>query len=287
METLKDGSDSSTRHIVIDRVSYFRQFETPSLMKCTDELTFYNNGEELSSVKYTLNDFLPSLHIFDSTGNQLEFYGSTDSKNKKSLEINIDFPYEKPFYSGEYRTIRLEYIQEAETLENLGAMIIIPLHENASIYTFIEQCEHYEFIVRYGILDKGGEVVDNTNLNINRGDSFFHIYFKVTQNNNSLYLHIEHKIAKTLSRWYNMGAAFGIISFISIPILYHYNPLYIRGIATSASFVISYLFIIKGWLFSKNMDKKLQDHDSFYKYLIWLIFLEVIFMLLHYSIKFI
>lgn len=284
METLKDGSDSSTRQIVIDRVRHFRQFETPTLMKCVDELTFYNNGEELSSVKYTLNDFLPSLHVFDSTGNQLEFYGSTDSKNKESLEINIDFPYERPLYSGEYRTIRLEYIQEAEALENLGAKIIIPLHEGTSIYTFIEQCEHYEFIVRYGILDKGGEKVDNTNLNINRGDSFFHIYFKVTQNNNSLYLHIEHKIAKTLSGWYNMGAAFGVISFISIPILYHYNPLYIRGIATSASFVISYLFIIKGWLFSKNMDKKLEYYDSFYKILICLIFLEVIFMLLHYSI---
>lgn len=52
--------------LILDRVRHFRQFETPSSMKCIDEITFLNNGEELSSVKYDIEYFRPFLHIFDS-----------------------------------------------------------------------------------------------------------------------------------------------------------------------------------------------------------------------------
>ena len=279
----KEGLKHEVVQIIIDRVRHFRKFETPSLMKCIDEITFLNNTEEeIETVTYTLDDFLPGLHIFDSTGEQLEFYGSGHSGNKVGREIDIDFPSDKPLLGGRYKTLRFEYIRE--TVKNaVGAKIKIPLPEHASIYTFIEQCENYEFTVSYGILDKNKEEVGNVDLKIIRGNSFFNIYFKAPEKESNLYIILDHKVAKTVLNWYKMGAIFGFISAIAIRFLYHYNPQNVVGIATASSFVISYLFIIKGWLFTKNMDRSLKKMDLLYQILICLIFLEITIMLLHYS----
>lgn len=289
MDMGKDNSESSAEQIIIDRVRHFRQFETPSLMKCVDEITFYNTGQELPTIKYILGTFRPSLHIFDSNGQQLEFYSSTNSEKKENREIYIDFPKQKPLSNGEFRTIKLEYVQEVKASLSDKLKLTIPLHETASVYTFIEQCENYGLSVHYGVLDANNCKVENLNQTIVKGDSFFNIYYKAVKNNSNLYLFIvlQHKITKTLSDWYNMSIIFGVISAISLPFLYHYNPYGVTGIATYAAFVISYLFIIKGWLFSKNMDKKMIKYDKRYQYLIWVIFLEITLMTIHYGIIFI
>ena len=95
MNVEKNSSESGTEEIIIDRVRHFRRFIIPSLMKCIDEITFYNTGKELNGVKYALEYFRPSLHIFDSNGEQLEFYGAKDSR-ESGREIYIDFPKHRP-----------------------------------------------------------------------------------------------------------------------------------------------------------------------------------------------
>ena len=275
-----------TKQLIIDRVRHFRRFETPYFLKCIDEITFYNTGKEVSSVKYTLDTFLPSLHIFDSNGELLEFYGCSDAGDNECLDIEINFPNNRPLSCEDYRTIRLEFIQEVDPLELKRTLIRIPVNETASLYIFLELPDNYIFSrLHYGILDKNNDdELENVNLTVKKGEYFLNISSKPIENTANLYIIFEHEIRKTLSGWYNMGVVFGIISAVSIPFLYLSNYSEAIGIAKLASFVISYLFIIKGWLFTKNMDKALIHLDSKYRFLIYLIFLEITLMILHYII---
>ncbi|MCK4798452.1 MAG: hypothetical protein KAT05_13815 [Spirochaetes bacterium] len=280
-----NSKDSGTETIEIDRVRIFRKFETPSLMKCVDEITFYNKGEDASGVYYLVNGFLPALHIFDSNGEQLNFDGYSND-DKSGLEII--FPADRLLKSEEYRTIRLEFIQEEKPLEYEALLITLPLYETASVYAFIEQCENYDLIVNYGVFDTDFNEVKNVELEVKEGEKFFHIFSKANMNNNStIYILPEHKIPETLSRWYKMSSCFGGITLLSTPILYHYNPIGISRIVTTAALVITYFFFIKSWLFSKNIDKTIMKYDTIFRIMIWIIFFEIIIISLHYSYVFI
>lgn len=278
METRND----CTNQLIIDRVRHFQRFETPFSLKCNEEITFRNTGEDLSSVTYILDAHRPTLYIFDTNGEQLEFYGCSDDDKRK---IEINFPMNRPLYCGDYRTIRLEYVREVNPKYLKQTLIKIPVNETASLYVSLELPENYIFSrLHYGILDKNNDDLKSVELDFRKGDSVLNISSKPIKNTANLYIIFEHEMRGTLSGWYYMGSIFGIISLVSIPILYIYNPSDIVRISTSGSFVISYLFIIKGWLFTKNMDKDLIHIDSRYRYLIWIIFLEIILMALHYSL---
>lgn len=280
-------SELATQQITIDRVRHFRRFKTPSLMECIDEITFYNTGEKISSVGYVLDSFVPSLHIFDSNGNQLEFHGNHEDENR--FEIRIDFPEDKAISQDQFRTIRIEYITEVKPAEVKNVLITVPLHETASVYVFLEECDNYDFsTIHYGALDDKLGAIENANLTVYRGESFWHIAAKATKNNSGLlYIIFKQKITETLSSWIIMGLIFGSISIIFIWPSYHFNPLNAVGITTYAGFTTSYLFIIKGWLFSKNMDKKLIQYDLYYRSLILILFLEITGVIIHYNIIFI
>lgn len=279
-------SELAEQQITIDRVRYFRRFKTPSLMECIDEITFYNTGGEISSVEYILDSFSPSLHIFDSNDNQLEFHGDHDDENEIGFEIRIDFPVDKAMSKDEFRTIRIKYIKEVKPEALKKILMTVPLHETASVYVFLEECDNYDFsTIHYGVVDENYDLVENANMTVYRGESFWHISSKAAKNNSGLlYIIFKHKIAKTLSLWIIMGLTFGLISAFFIWRSYHFNPSNALGITTYAGFTISYLFIIKGWLFSKNMDKRLIQYDFLYILLIFVLFCEITGIIVHYNI---
>lgn len=283
-------SEFAVQQITIDRVRHFRRFKTPSLIECIDEITFYNTGGEISSVEYILDSFSPSLHIFDSNGNQLEFHGDhedeDEDENEIGFKIRIDFPIDKAMSQGEFRTIRIEFIKEVNPETFKDVLITVPLHETASVYVFLEECDNYDFsTIHYGALDENYNLVENDNMTVYRGESFWHIASKAAKNNSGLlYIIFKHKITKTLHSWIIMGLIFGFISAFFIWRSYHFNPSNAVGIATYTGFIISYLFIIKGWLFSKNMDKKLIQYDLSYRFLISILFFEITGILVHYNI---
>ncbi len=279
-------SELAAQQITIDRVRHFRRFKTPSLMECIDEITFYNTGREISSVEYILDSFSPSLHIFDSNGNQLEFHGDHDDENEIGFEIRIDFPVDKAMSQDEFRTIRIEYIKEVKPEALKKILMTVPLHETASVYVFLEECDNYDFsTIHYGVVDENYDLVENANMTVYRGESFWHIASKAAKNNSGLlYIIFKHKITKTLHLWILMGLIFGFISAFFIWRSYHFNPSNAVGIITYTGFIISYLFIIKGWLFSKNMDKKLIQYDFSYRFLIFILFAEILGILVHYNI---
>ena len=284
----KDDSELAAQQIVIDRVRHFRKFETPFLMKCVDEITFYNSGEELQSVDYVLDEFRLCLHIFDSYGTQLEFHGNSKDENNTGSEIHIDFPKDRAISQNEFKTIRLEYITENNCINLTNVKITAPLPENASVYVFLEECENYDFsTIHYGVLDENYDEVKDAHLTVSKGDSFLNVSSKATEiNNSTLHIIFNHKITKTLSAWIKMGLIFGSASALSIWPSYHFNPSNAMGITTYVGFAISFLFIIKGWLFSKNMDKKLISYDLYYRLLIWILFFEIAGVILHYNFIF-
>lgn len=279
MHTGKNSSELETGQIIIDRVRYFHQFETPSSIKSIEEITFNNKGAGVSSIEYYLGAFRPFLHIFDSNGEQLEFCGCADVENEPSYKIKIEFPKERHLDYGKCRTIRLEYVQKVKEMDVRIARIIAYWPGTANIYTFIKQCENYEFIVHYWVEDKENNELENV-LKVEKGSSFIHLYSKAIKNDCNIIINLEHKIPSSLSKWYNIGATFGIISFVSIPILYNYNPEGIKEIVGFAVLVITILIIIKGWLFSKNMDRQLKNYDLFYQALIVMIFAAILAMYL-------
>jgi len=276
----------ATEQIIIDRVRHTRRLKTPSLMECIDEITFHNTGGEISSVEYFFDSFIPSLHIFDSTGNQLEFHGDYEDENEIVFKIRIDFPVDKAMSQDEFKTIRIEYILEVKAASVKEIIITVPLLDTASYYVFLEECDNYDFsTIHYGVLDENHDFVENANMTVYRGDSFWSIALKADKNNSGLlYIIFKQKITKTLNLWIKMGVIFGPISSIFIWGSYHFNPSNALGITTYTGFIISYLFIIKGWLFSRNMEKTLIWYDHIYKFFIFILFAEMTGILIHYNI---
>lgn len=271
-------SEPNSEQITINRVRYFYEFETPSTLKVIEEITFYNKGSTIFIVKYILDSFRPFLHIFDLNGEPLEFYGRSSPQNQPNsetnsrLEINIKFPEKRPLFQDDYRTIRLEYINEVQEMESQSAVLEVPLHKTANIYAFVKQCKNYDFVAHYGILS--GE--DN-NLSINKSDSFFHIYSKPDKSDNrTLLIVIKHKIPRPLLSWYILGGVFGAASVILIPVLYYLNPSGIKEFLPFTAAVISTLIIIKGWLSFKDVDKKLGIYDILYRALIIILLVEIL-----------
>lgn len=272
-----------TEQIIIDRLRYFYHFQTPSTIKCTDEVTFHNRGEEIQIVEYPIGSFRPFLHVFDSNGKQLEFYGEND----KSLgKIYILFPKENPISKGEYRTIRIEYIKEgiAEKKSKI-TFFDVPLNETASVYIFIRQCENYEFQAHYWVLDKNNHSIENPDLIAGKGDTFLHIYSKANKDKGLLQIHIKHKIQKPLLMWIQLGLICGIALVLTLLILYFKEPTNIALFVPIAIVVTTILFFIKGWLFAKNMDVQFRELDRAYLIIIYLLFFEVLVMIIDFSLN--
>ena len=73
------------------------------MLKYIDEVTFYNDGEEISILEYQIKDSPSLVRIFDIDGTPLQF----SLENHFEKIINIYFPKEKPISSGDFRTIQL------------------------------------------------------------------------------------------------------------------------------------------------------------------------------------
>jgi hypothetical protein len=83
--------------------------------------------------------------------------------------------------------------------------------------------------------------------------------------------------------WNNIGIVVGSIVVIFIPIIVAVNPsnlmnsAWVSVVSALLIFGVSILFIIKGWLFSKDMNiNVLKYYDFVYQALILLIFAELI-----------
>ena len=96
-------------------------------------------------------------------------------------------------------------------------------------------------------------------------------------------LNIKHKIPRHLLGWYHLGWIFGIFIILFIFIGYNWNPTNtnpsINCYFVLSSIAVSYLVVLKGWVFQKKMDHGLMKIDNRYKLIISLIILDLLYII--------
>lgn len=285
MNEIEESSELENIQIKIDRVRHFIEFDSPSLINYTEEITFYNLGDEIPSIVFDLANFRSNLQIFDFDGTPLIFYGN--GNGGEGHEISIDFPDEKLIKKDEYRTIVMKYQRYAPEKQLMSTIINVFLYESASIYVSLKECDDYEFNIQYWISDENNVQLENDVLENGNGIKSYNIYSKETENNDdNMYIRIVHSIPKSLSYWYNLGLILGFFIVLFNWPFYHFNPTGIRYFAIISATVISFLVVIKGWLFQKEMVKRVILYDKLFIGLILLIFIEIFLMIIHFSFIF-
>lgn len=279
--------------ISIVRVRTFFEFESPSLMRTIEEITLFNETADTKFITYYLDKYRSALHIYDSDGRVLEFRSYNidnvddpvfDSSCGFSNLIEVIFPEGNPLRKDSYRTIKLEYITRVRPNDLLETELYISLYKNASVYSFIKECEGYEFTVHYSLFDNDGNKLDMKNIKSKRGSSFFEICYKlISIDDGYILVKLKHKMPDSISSWYQIGLLFGLFSSFFIALAYISEPSNINYYFILASITISFLVIIKGWVFQKKMDRDLVLYDLRYRTIVSIIILEVLFMILHCS----
>lgn len=287
VEVTENVDNYEKSQIVVDRVRHFLEFQNPSLLKMVEEMTLFNRGEEVHFIEYILEEFRTSMHIFDSDGTPLEFHNTSDSKKNISSfpsKISIDFPISKPFLKNTFRTIKFEYIVSEDKREILSTEICLALYPAAKTYVFIKQCDFYEFNIHYFLIDHKENELDYSRVNVNKKPTFCEISVRSEDNeSNNLIIVLDHKIPSSFLNWYKSGILFGSIAVLSGLIAMFLNPESIRYCIISSSIAISFMVIIKGWLFQKEMDKVLVKYDKIYLVLIYILIITVVVLILYYS----
>ena len=273
--------------IIVDRVRHFLEFQTPSLLKAAEEITLFNRGEELSSIEYTLDSFRTCLRIFDSNGTPLEFHSVSNSKYQPISfpnNISIDFPMGNPFGKSTFRTIKVEYIVSSDRRELLSTEVCIALYPAAKTYVFLKQCHSYEFNIHYYLVDDNEIELNYSRVNVDKKPTFCEMSIKSKDEEyNFLIIVVDHKIPSSLLNWYNSGILFGLIAILGGALAVVLNPDSIAYSIVSMSIAISFMIIIKGWIFQEEMDKVLVKYDKLYLVLIYILIISLSILILYCS----
>lgn len=262
-------------------------------MRITEELTLYNQGRDCLSFRYKLIHPRTALQIYDYDGKMLVFHNHNNNNvhhtqlNSNDHEIEIEFQRNSPLHYDEYRIMKLEYIISSEQPDSEVMEITLPLYENTSVYSYIKSCDGYDFKTQYSLRDQNNNDIDKSTIKsyINIKEQPFFIELDYTSNkvpDSDLLIKIRHKIPNSIRNWARLGNIVSQISLISIIILYasekinslsNSNPIGLNiseniirmgnsnnsNIAcyfALASLTISFLGIIKGWIFLKKWTSK-------------------------------
>jgi len=271
---------NSEQAIVIEKVRHFLEFETPSFLRLKMEVTILNRGNTASKYTHSLPDIKSGLHILDSDGNFLEFSGN-EKCDQNLNEIVIYFPRDKYLHQNDHRTITFEYVQKWELSKLRLIKIFFTLFEGAHTYIFIKQCEEYDFKVGVFEYVESEESTIGESLigGYEEGVSFFDLDVELMNNSSSLLVAFWHKMPNSLFNWYYIGLYFSAALVILIPFTYHFDSSRSELCIVVASSCISLLVIIKGWLFQKNMDRRLKIVDTVYSCVVAFLIIEVLYLI--------
>lgn len=305
-----DGSiEEETSSIRVLRVRHFFEFETPFVLKRTEEVTLYNTGEQTQRIVHNAREFLPHLNIFDSDGKKLVFHGELEdygvvyNEENEDVEIDgdsdipleedfediypiiIEFPPERPFSEGEVRIITQSYIKEVE-FGNGVPIISIPLEVASHFYLYIKKLSEYDVKIGYilessdkrwfRVHDLSDDEFDSIEIKDTIGYSSFSSQMPIEDC--KLLIGLKYGLFPWDKRWFNGGIFLAVIALIInlflILMNLHSN---FTSIIAITGIVNSYLIITKGWIFMKNMDKPVGfAYTTVYLALIILLFLEVV-----------
>jgi hypothetical protein len=278
-------------NIHYERVRTFFEFETTTLLTVTEELILLNKGVCTSFFPYELDDYRTALRILDSDGANLVFHSFEQYRFKPGYEnfICIEFPKEKPLGKNEYRLVKLQYIKSIPKKPNTipfmkEAEINVTLYKDTSMYSYIKECEGYEFFIHYYLFDKYRNKLDSSPIKTNKQCSFCEMSYNAKEElEGEIRIIVTHKIPKQLLRWYKLGQYFGTTAILFMGLSYLWDKLYssntglnINSYFVLASLTVSFLIVLKGWVFQKKMDKELMKFDRRYRTIISIIIIEIV-----------
>lgn len=288
--------------IEIIRVRTFVEFENPSLMKIIEEITLFNDNGKRDFFTYDLGQYRTALEIFDSDGKMLAFHSTKNIAPSAQFNpelkyiIDVEFPKEKPLLENEYRIVKFRYIVSDTQQKLPETKINISLYENTNIYSFIKECDGYEFTVHYSLYDINGNKLDPSALKTQKTPFFSEMSYTSEEiPNGNVLITIEHLIPSSVLNWATLGLYFGVISlsslvFVNIWDFFNYlsgstnsNGSNVSGYLVLASMTISFLGIVKGWMFLKRMEGQLKYYDKTYTQIIFFIIILILVIALRLS----
>jgi len=292
----------------IERIRYFFEYETLIALNVTYEITFSNESKsEINTIKFDLGEYRPQLSIFDTNNEILEFAkadeaGLDNAENGKYSDylIDIKLPENRVLKKNERRTLIIKYVSPSGDDDDTPQYANPPfsrftfdLKEEINLYVVIKSSDNFEFVDYPYILDKEGNIIKGEIERLTQNKRFFqdesgqNSFFSIKGDTNDKTLEIIHRqgISHSIFNWIKAGRYLGIISgivifvFIFLMILLKINFSENNFLISYPIFVITSLVIIKGWLFSKDLDSILEQYDSEYLILISILFAELLFLL--------
>jgi len=308
---------ASSANILVDRIRVFYHFETPFIIKCTEEITFFNAGRKIESILYDLGEFKSHLHIIDTNGEDIEFHSLRAAQMNDLLStypedqiinkkyIIIDFPKNRPLEAEDYRTIKMDYIKEISSKEIPSysrfvdwGQFTIPLGNSQSTYLYSNKPKKYLCKSNFQIIfDDNGiqQQFDITNLDeigniiLEDEDNYSQIAIMDSIKNCTLQYSFSIYLHPLQKHWFDFGAYVGYGAAVLYVFLFAINfDMGVKiGVPLGAA-VIAFLTITKGWLFTQDMDRIVNlmqrregrkiTYDEVYLLSIGLIFMELIIL---------
>ena len=295
-------SEAEEGHIDVVRVRHFFEFETPFVLKRTEEVTLFNHGEEVRQIVYNAREFLPHLMVHDSDGRRLIFHGvyaeedlseeepapedTEEGEEEEIYQIVIEFPHEHPLRTEEFRTITYTYIREVEFGKGVP-IITIPLEIASHFYIYIKKLPDFNLKVGYLLrsTEDRQEVFRFDDLSEEEADAieiqetiaYSSISSQIPIERCELLIGLRYELFSRDWYWFVGGIAIAVIALLINLILMLLNVnSYLTGIIAITGIVNSYLIVTKGWIFMKNMDKPVNfPYTNIYLALILLLFIEL------------
>jgi hypothetical protein len=271
--------------ILYERYRHFITFLNPRKMKCIEEILLYNSGTPVDYIIYDLGEFKQQLYVYDSDDKKLEFHHFPDPQKISKYLIKIEFPIWRKLNPEEYRTISLHYYNEIPSYSGFFGLFGIPLDLAKNSYIYFEKPNEYHTVFNFfKSVKKNPEIADlkylkhtdhtfsDDELDIIESEIKVQIVGKNITKSKRLIVTISHELYEEQEIWFQVAGYFAGVSsaFILtelILILINHG-----GIVKFLNFIptiiplevasISSLIIVKGWIFTKDMDWILNDINN-------------------------
>lgn len=294
-------SEELEKTVRIERHNFCLGFESLSLMKVTTDLTFFNDhtSTEFDTIQYDLSEYRQCLKILDTNGEILEYSKSSlaGTNGFSDYLIDIKLPLGRELKPLSRRTLSFQYFsqevgsQDDSKYDNPSFLILLfPVAANSNTYVAMEPPDHLRIEAYGDVLEENGEEISelelqamlhDNNLIQNGGEGgLAYLSIKGGERNRFLRVYCRLKAPTKLLKWAKMGKLFGLASAIGLPVVFFYglitNNLHDLIIFVSFPvFVITFLVVIKGWIFLKDLDSTLEDFDEDYSWIVKIIMAEL------------
>ena len=289
--------------IKYERYRGFITFLSPKKIKCVEEVLLFNGGCDTENLIYDISGYLQQLYVYDSDDKKLEFHKFPDFGGSNKYLIKIEFPREKLFKFGEYRTIALHYYIEVSSESKYRGEISTPIDIANSSYIHFEKPKEYQTDFYFFKRDEYDHItlINENDTELDKEETQFKVQIRTKSIKRCKFLNIIFipKLREEQENWFKIGIVVGEVSAILILFelirIIRTNNVHILDISAIIPLgvsAITSMTVIKGWIFTKDMDWILRDintrdgfgawftYDRSYIALILIITIEIVFTII-------